>query len=118
MNEDLLRVLGLIERLFSKVFSEVRAFTVLKGSMFLAFLTFVGAGIYARANLKQSGGGFIEFLITEPNTPQLLVALAAFVLTLLANLYVMDKRRDYELRLRELEANSPKVLRRKLRPRS
>jgi hypothetical protein len=118
-DSDLIKLVEMIAQTFRTVFSAARAFVMLKGSLFAAAVVATGAGLYVRGSVSTQhtvGTGTFEVALSEPSTLQVLAVVAVFVFTLIANLYCLNKNREHELRLRELELKAPPSLRKKLRP--
>jgi hypothetical protein len=117
-DNDLIKLVEMIAQAFRTVFSAARAFVVLKVSLFSIAVAAISAGLYVRgsAGTQHTAGGTFEFVLSEPNTLQVLAVVVVFVFALVANLYCLNKNREHEIRLRELEMKAPPSLRKKLRP--
>lgn len=118
-NADLIKLAEQFAQLFRVLFSAARAFVIFKTTMFLLYFAYVGSGVYVRGSLgtqQTASTGAFELLLSEPGLPQVLVVSAVFIYAISANVYCLNKNREHELKLRELEVKAPRNLRKKLRP--
>lgn len=115
---DLSNLVEIIAKAYKTVFSATKAFVVLKFSAFGIAIAAISAGLHVRGSAgtqHAAGWGTFEIELFESNTFQVVAVVAVLVFVLVANLYCLNKSREHEIRLRELEMKAPPSLRRKLR---
>lgn len=118
-DKNLIKVVETIAQVFKVMFSAARAFVILKTALFSVAVATISAGLYFRGSANARGTAEFanfELLLSEPTTLQVIAVVIVFGFTLVANLYCLNKNREHEARLRELEVKAPPSLRKKLRP--
>jgi hypothetical protein len=114
---DLIKLVEIIAGAFKTAFSAAKAFVVVKFTAFGIAIAAISAGLHIRGSggtRHAAGWGNFELELSESNTLQVLAVVAVFVFALVANVYCLNKSREHEIRLRELEMKAPPSLRRKL----